>query len=286
MANFIPPTDAVPQPDETAGRDDSGDLKKSFSWKGPYTDLETAGKNIAKGDVVAEGWVAASWSVRRTPANYGVLTIECTPPDPTSGSGTEQDPIKVEPLKDIWSIKSVRNDVSIMAYCGDHENEPNRALIEAWMKEPDGKIAKMHQFQKPDGEIVELTTDAATMDLVLKIERGVESVIRFYPVITRTRTYADCPPACLEKVGFIDTPPAPSGTAKKPTGIGTAVAAHQWLKIQDDAQEQANGQWTRTESWMGIAKSDANNNEPWDADLYGENRWPMPYNHQRDTQQS
>lgn len=286
MANFTPPSDAVPQPDETAGRDDSGNLKKSFSWKGTYTALETAGKGIAKGDVVDTGWVASSWSVRRTPGNYGVLTIECTPPDPTSGSGTEQDPIKVEPLKDIWSIKSVRNDVSIMAYCGDHENEPNRALIEAWMKEPDGKIAKMHQFQKPDGEIVELTTDAATMDLVLKIERGVESVIRFYPVITRTRTYADCPPACLEKVGFIDTPPAPSGTAKKPTGIDTAVAAHQWLKIQDDAQEQANGQWTRTESWMGIAKSDANNNEPWDADLYGENRWPMPYNHQRDTQQS
>ena len=283
MENFTPPVTATLQPDEKAGCDDVGNLKKSFSWKGPYTDLETAGKGIAKGDVVASGWVASSWSVRKTPGNYGVLTVECTPPDPTSGSGTEQDPTVVEPLKDIWSIKSVRNDVSIMAYCGSGENEPNRALIEAWMKEPDGNLAKMHQFRKPDGEIVQLTGDAATMDLVLKIERGVESVIRFYPVVTRTRTYADCPPACLENVGFIDTPPAPAGTAKKPTGIGNAVNAHEWLKVQDDAQEQHDGKWTRTESWMGIAKSDNPNNSPWDADLYGANRWPMPYNHQRDT---
>ena len=284
MANFTPPTTAVAQPDETAGRDDAGNLKKSFSWKGPYTDLETAGKGIAKGDVVASGWVASSWSVRRTPGDYGVLTIECTPPDPTSGSGSST---VVEPLKDIWSIKSVRNDVSIMAYCGSGENEPNRALIEAWMKEPDGELAKKHQFQKPDGEIVQLTDDAATMDLVQKIEKGIEAVIRFYPVVTRTRTYADCPPACLEKVGFVDTPPAPSGTAKKPTGIGVAVSAHQWLKVRDDAQEQSDGKWTRTESWMGIAKSDANNGAPWDADLYGTEestqRWSMPYNHQNDT---
>ena len=276
MANFTPPTTAVAQPDETAGCDDAGNLKKSFSWKGPYTDLETAGKGIAKGDVVASGWVASSWSVRKTPGNYGVLTVECTPPNPTSGSGTEEDPTVVEPLKDIWSIKSVRNDVSIMAYCGPSEGaNPNRAMIEAWMKEPDGKLAKMHQFKTSDGEIEELT--GASLALVQKIENGIEAVIRFYPVVTRTRTYADCPPACLENIGFIDTPPAPAGTAKKPSGLATAVNAHQWLKVQDDAQEQTDGKWTRTESWMGIAKSDNPDDSPWDADLYGANRWPMPY---------
>ena len=284
MANFTPPSSAVPQPDETTGRDDAGNLKKSFSWKGPYADLETAGKGIAKGDVVATGWVASSWSVRRTPGNYGVLTVECTPPDPTSGSGTEEDPTVVEPLKDIWSIKSVRNDVSIMAYCGSGENEPNRALIEAWMKEPDGKLAKKHQFKQTDGEIVQLTDDAATMDLVQKIEKGIEAVIRFYPVVTRTRTYADCPPACLEKVGFVDVPPAPAGTAKQPTGLENVVSLYSWLKVQDDALEQPDGKWTRVESWMGIPAVDGSG---WDSDLYGTaestQRWPMPYNHQRDT---
>ena len=280
MANFTPPSSAVPQPEETAGRDDAGNLKKSFSWKGPYTDLETAGKGIAKGDVVASGWVASSWSVRRTPGDYGVLTVECTPPDPTSGSGTEEDPTVVEPLKDIWSIKSVRNDVSIMAYCGPSPGmNPQRALIEAWMKEPDGDLAENLQFRKSDGTVFDISNSEypATVALIGKIRKGIEAVIRFYPVVTRTRTYADCPPACLENIGFIDTPPAPAGTAKKPSGLQAAVNAHQWLKVQDDAQEQTDGKWTRTESWMGIAKTDSNNNSPWDENLYGANRWPMPY---------
>lgn len=277
MANFTPPTTAVAQPDETAGRDDAGNLKKSFSWKGPYTDLETAGKGIARGDVVATGWVASSWSVRRTPGDYGVLTVECTPPDPTSGSGTEEDPTVVEPLKDIWSIKSVRNDVSIMAYCGPSPGaNPQRALIEAWMKEPDGDLAENLQFRKSDGTVFDISNSEypATVALIGKIRKGIEAVIRFYPVVTRTRTYAAVPPACLENLGFIDTPPAPAGTAKKPSGLAAAVNAHQWLKVQDDAQEQSDGNWTRTESWMGIPAVDGSG---WDADLYGANRWPMPY---------
>jgi len=160
-----------------------------------------------------------------------------------------------------------------MAYCGPSEGaNPNRAMIEAWMKEPDGSLAAQYKFQKPSGEIETLT--GASLALVHKIEKGVEAVIRFYPVVTRTRTYVDCPPACLEKVGFIDTPPAPTGTAKKPSGLSTAVAAHQWLKVQDDAQEQPDGNWTRTESWMGIPSADGTG---WDANLYGANRWPMPY---------
>ena len=280
MANFTPPTTALAQPDETAGRDDAGNLKKSFSWKGPYTDLETAGKGIARGDVVATGWVASSWSVRRTPGDYGVLTVECTPPDPTSGSGTEEDPTVVEPLKDIWSIKSVRNDVSIMAYCGPSPAaNPQRALIEAWMKEPDGDLAENLQFRKSDGTVFDISNSEypATVALIGKIRKGIEAVIRFYPVVTRTRTYAAVPPACLENLGFIDTPPAPAGTAKKPSGLAAAVNAHQWLKVQDDAQEQTDGNWTRTESWMGIAKSDNPDDSPWDANLYGANRWPMPY---------
>jgi len=276
MAFNLPAT-AIPQPEETTGRDTSENLSKSFAWKGPHNDLETAAKAIVKGDVVAEGWIAASWSIRRTPGNYGVLTIECSPPKPEGVEAETGDPT-VEPLKDIWSIRSVRNDVSIMAYCGPSEGaNPNRALIEAWMKEPDGALAQQYKFRKSDGTIEDISAKPATIALVHKIEKGIEAVIRFYPVVTRTRTYADCPPACLENVGFIDTPPAPAGTAKKPSGLATAVNAHQWLKVQDDAQEQTDGKWTRTESWMGIAKSDNPDDSPWDADLYGANRWPMPY---------
>lgn len=274
MATFTPPTGAVAQPEETAGRDETDNLTKSFFWKGPYTPLETAGKNLAKGDVVATGWIASAWNVRRVPGDLGVLTIECTPPNPTGEDGQGQS--TVEPLKDKWSIRSVRNDVSILAYCGPSEvANPNRAMIEAWMKEPDGELAQLFKFRKPDGSIVTLTGASAT--IAQKIAKGIESVIRFYPVVTRTRTYAECPPACLENVGFIDTPPAPTGTAKKPTGIGNAVATHQWLKVQDDSDERDDGKWDRIESWWGIAKSDDASSSPWDPNLYGANRWPMPY---------
>ena len=279
------PTGAVLQPDENVGRSQQGDKTRQVAYKGDFDDLESAADELEAGDEIVTGWVYSSHDLRRVAADLGVLTINCIPKSAT-GEGEGGSAGEVQPLKDIWSIRSVRNDVSIMAYCGDGENEPNRAMIEAWMKEPDGKLAKLHQFRRPDGEIEQLTTDAATMDLVAKIEKGIESVIRFYPVVTRTRTYAECPPACLENVGYIDTPPAPSGTAKKPTGIGTAVSAHQWLKVQDDAQVQTDGKWTRTESWWGIAMTDDPNNAPWDADLYGSRRWSMPYNHQTNTQQT
>ena len=210
------PSGAYQQPDENVGRSQQGDKSRSISFKGPFDPLQSAADALQKGDVIVTGWVYSSHELRRAPGDLGVLTISCTPPNPTSGSGTEQDPTVVEPLKDKWSIHSVRNDVSVLAYCGESEGaNPNRAMIEAWMKEPDGQLAKQWKFQKSDGTIEELT--GASLAVAKKIAKGIEAVIRFYPVVTRTRTYAECPPACLENVGFIDTPPAPAGTAKKPS---------------------------------------------------------------------
>lgn len=270
------PSGAYQQPDESVGRSQQGDDTRSLPFKGPFDALQSAANALKKGDVIVTGWVYSSHDLRRVPGNLGILTINCTPPNPTSGSGTEQDPTVVEPLKDIWSIQSVRNDVSIMAYCGPSEGaNPNRAMIEAWMKEPDGSLAQMWKFRKSDDTIETLT--GASLALAQKIAKGVEAVIRFYPVVTRTRTYAECPPGCLENVGFINTPPVPSGTAKHPSGLASAVSAHQWLKVRDDAQQQTDGNWARTESWMGIANGDDPDGSPWDADLYGANRWPMPY---------
>lgn len=285
---FNLPASAIAQPDETAGRDSSENLTKAFSWKGPYSELETAGRAIVKGDVIVageNGWIASAWNVRRTPGDCGILTVECTPPNP---AGTdEHGAATVEPLKDVWSVRAVRSDVSIMAYCGPSEGvNPNRAAIEAWMREPDAALADQDKFKSENGEIQELSQ--ASKDLVAKIRRGVEAVIRHYPVLTRTRTYADVPPACLENLNCIDSPPVPADAAatrdKKPNGLKTAADKYQWLKCQDDAIEQTDGQWTRVESWMGILKTDGEGNSPWDANLYdkpgaGSQRWPMPYEH-------
>lgn len=264
------PTGVYKQPDETEGRTQQDDKSHSFVYKGPYSTLASSADGFETGDEIETGWGYSSHELRRAPGDLGVLTINCVPKPGTDGEG------EIQPLKDKWSIRSVRNDVSILAYCGESEGaNPNRAMIEAWMKEPDGQLAKQWKFQKSDGTIEELT--GPSLAVAKKIAKGIEAVIRFYPVVTRTRTYAECPPACLENVGFIDTPPAPSGTAKKPSGLADAIGRHQWLKVKDDADELDNGNWTRTEAWWGIGKSDDPNASPWDADLYGENRWPMPY---------
>ena len=299
------PAGAIQQPEENVGHNKQGDKDRSISYLWDFDALQIAADALVKGDEIVTGWVFSSCSLRRVAGGLGILTIDCIPKSATGGEegGTSE----VQPLKDIWSIRGVRNDVSIMAYCGDGENEPNRAMIEAWMKEPDGKLAKMHQFRRPDGEIEQLTTDAATMDLVAKIEKGIESVIRFYPVVTRKRVYDNCPPACLEHLGFIDDPPAPGTTTAPPAvqasesenededdeettsnqmapnGLADIISQYQWLKVQDDADERDDGKWSRIESWWGIKKADDQDGAPWDADLYGNNRWSMPHNHQVDT---
>lgn len=270
---------AILQPGHTKSHDENGDTRVLI-YKDEYTALETKRLALAEGDEIESGWVAKTWSLRPIPGGYGELTINCVPPDPTSESpGGET---VTDPLEDIWSIKSVRNDVSILAYCGPNNASPHREAMELWMKETDPDAAAANQYHKPDGTAVDLTS--AETELASKIRKGIDAVIRFYPVVTRKRVYSGEPPECLEKLGYIDTPPYDStpSTAtrgKKPGGLGTAIDAHQWLKVQDDADESPDRKWTRTESWMGIPTSDSDDASPWDDDLYGANRWTMPYYH-------
>lgn len=273
------PASAVQQPDEELSRPSGSSDTRTVAYKGPFADLETAAKSLASGDEIIPGYVYDSCNLRRAPADLGVLTIYCIPESAADGGGSGGGQQEPQPLKDLWSARTVRNDVSVMAYCGTGDNMPKRELVEAWMKEPDGELAKAHSFRKENGEVVQLSGEAATIELIEKIEKGIESVVRFYPVVTRTRTYAGGVPACLENVGYIDTPPGPSATDPKKNGIAAVISTHQWLKVQDDAQEREGGCTDRIESWWGIAKTDQNQNEPWDPDLYGKNRWPMPYNH-------
>lgn len=260
------PQDAYEQPQDERAREDTGDESATFVYKGPFSALDEAAKALDAGDTVETGWAYASHELQRVSGDYGILSIKCYP-DPGSDSSGED-----KPLKDVWSMRSVRNDVSVMAYCGPNEGvNPNRPMVEAWMKEPDGELASRHKFRDSNGIEVEITSDA-TLALIAKIEKGIEAVIRFYPVLTRTRTYAKSPPACLENLNTIDEPAGPDADAIAPGNIAEKIDDYTWLKVQDDAIEQADGKWTRIESWMGSA-------DGWDEDLYGENRWPMPYEH-------
>ena len=114
------PSSARLQPSDNAEMDESASHSISVTWKGPYSALMTAAKAIRQGDQLPSpytGWYAKSWTVQKTPASYALLTISGAPADETTeiepgGGGGDQ-----VPLKDVWKIKAVRNEVSIMAYC-------------------------------------------------------------------------------------------------------------------------------------------------------------------------
>lgn len=274
---WTPPSNSLRQKDEPLSKEDDGVITKTFSWKGPLSDLVTCANNTEPGTVILTNWIALSWRISNIPGGWGELNITCKPKDFT-GEGTEVSPIVKTPIKERWSVHTVRNDVSILGYCGSESDcTPSRGLIEAWMKEPDGELAKENKFKCSDGNIYEID-ERDTLAVMDKIKRGIESVIRCYPVLTCVKTYSSTPPKCMENVSFIDTPsPSTMNYSKSPDGLSQCIQLHQWLKVQDDIDEQTDGTWTRTESWMGILYTDSLQGVgPWDPDLYSTNRWSMP----------
>ena len=230
--------------------------------------LKTAALTFARGDEVETGWALDSWSLDGVPGGGGVLTLSCAPTESTSQGSPRA-------ARAVWSCRSARNDVSILAYCGTSDANPSREWIELWQKEADADVARSGNYTKPDGTVSDLSQKghaAATSELMAKIASGVDSVVRFHPVLTCTSTWSRVPSKFLERVGFIDDPAAPEADETiAPSNLSSVIGHWEWLKVQDDVSETGDGRWQRVESWMGA--------DSWDEDLYGADRWPMPYTH-------
>lgn len=262
------PQDAIIQPSETLSGQPNGSQQWSVSFKGSYAALRAAALKFKPGDLYNGGGttrgILLTWQLSRLVGDHGTLTLNLSPADSESEDGDVGDS---ELKKDVWSVHGVRNDKSLLGFCGLSESEGRRSELEAWLKEPDGALAEKYQFRDSQDSIKDLSEGSKT--IAQKFEKGIDSVMRFYPLITRKRTYSREPPSVLENLSKIDTPPVPAttgwnGTTRVPTGLSTIVGQYEWLKCQDDADENDDGSWTRTEAWMG-AKS-------WDEDLYGANR--------------
>ena len=283
------------QPTDEAARDADGAETLTLEWKGAYLACKTTADTIEPGeeiptvadgnaytpaDALYAGYRAVSWTVRRGNGDTAVLAVSCKKADttddsPQGGGGTT-------PFRTVYSVKSVRNDVSILAYCGTSASNPNRAAIERWMREPDPKLAAAFKYTDENGTTVDMNDEPmlkSSVPLVEKIMAGTERVIRFYPQVTIRRQFYAPPSDTFEKLSHIDAPPAPSGEKTlAPSGIATLISSHEWLKVQDDCDEQQDRTWMRTESWIGILKTDSNEQKPWDRNLYGDgnDRWSMP----------
>lgn len=254
MAVTIPQT-AIEQVDQTQGLSQAGKTW-SRSWKDAHSALRTAADAIAIGDTY-DGGVVTDVALRRVSGNYGVLVLTLTKDDTSSSVQTA--------LKAVWTCKSVRNDMSILAYCG---GAASRVALELWMKEADAEVADANSFHKNETETDALNSQEIA--IANKIRKGVDSVVRFYPVLTCTSTWSRIPSSFLQKIGYKDTPGAPSADeTHAPGNLSTVISAYDWLKVQDDVVETGDGKFQRVESWMGIDGT-------WDSDLYGSSRWPMP----------
>lgn len=256
MAVTIPNT-AVEQVDQTQGRSQAGDTW-SRSWKDAYAALETAANAIKTGDSY-DGGVVTNVGLRRVPGNYGVLTLTLTKDDTDDSSATQT------ALKAVWTCKSVRNDMSILAYCGAAASRVN---LELWMKEVDAALANNNSFHK--NEVETDTLNSLEIAIANKIRKGIDSVVRFYPVLTCTSTWSRIPSTFQRKIGYRDTPGAPAAyETHAPVNLSSVISAYDWLSVQDDVVETGDGKFKRVASWMGIDGT-------WDDDLYGSNRWTMP----------
>ena len=140
--------------------------------------------------------------------------------------------------------------------------------LELWMKESDAEVADANSFHKNEAETD--TLNSQEIAIADKIRKGIDSVVRFYPVLTCTSTWSRIPSSFFHMLGYRDAPDAPSARkTHAPGNLSSVISAYDWLKVQDDVVETGDGKFQRVESWMGIDGT-------WDDDLYGSNRWPMP----------
>ena len=266
------------QPTEGRGEGENGARTETIVYKGLYSTLKTYTDSLHGGDTIESDYIVTTWQLQRGNGGTGVLTVNCLPKDSytagddTPGQGTSPEQ---KPIKDVWSIHNVRNDKNVLAYCGDSPGaNALRSQVEQWMKESDGDLADAYSYRAPDGTVTELSENSKKIAALLA--SGIESVIRFYPVVTRKRTYSEPPADCLDKIGFKDTPPVSgsslSPNVKKPSGLASRIGDYDWLKMQDDVDEQADNTFVRTESWWGVKTSDGG----WKNELYGASRWSMP----------
>lgn len=254
------PTSAYKQVSESYALDASGVKTRRVQFKSSdFTSIKQAADDIVRGDAY-DGWIVSSWEITTLPGDGGTLTLSLTPGEDESGTVTA--------MRAVWSCKSVRNDVSILGYCG---GSAGRANVELWQKEPEKKLADAYAFHVDKLNTSKLNSQE--QKIAEKINKGIDSVIRFYAVLACTSYWSKLPGDMMKAIGYIDTPTERSATTvEKPGNLSTIFGSYYWLKVQDDVAEQG-GVFVRTESWMGIPSADG---DGWDEDLYGTNRWKMP----------
>lgn len=255
--------------DQPSGvKQDSGDgVTEQIVREGHYDLLDAQAAALKSKSVCNLGTTASpderyviTWSLERIDGDYGRLVI--TVGDAADNESSDAD--NIDTVK--WKLKNVQMQLPLSSFYVDGTwsgTAPDGHAIALWRQEPRKELYDAYQFLAPDGNVYEL--EDGSRAAAEKYKKGIESVMRFYPVVTRTITY---------KKGLSETKINALGIAARLSRIDTpdktfGLSPGTWLCIQDDAEEAADGKLVRTTGWMGCKSLDA--------DLYGDtNRWePM-----------
>lgn len=147
-------------------------------------------------------------------------------------------------------------------------NAEESAAVVAWDEEDwNGDRATKEKIKKSDYKYwdTELSRFRLLSEVSNKAEAvakkllaGFEYVQKAYPQITHVEKFDTKKALTARKnaLNHIDT------------NVPDLISGYSWLKVQFDWQQNDDGTWTLTESWMGVPS-----NQPWDSDLYGANAW-------------
>lgn len=254
-------------------------------FEGPYSDLVSELTTTPIGHYTAtkagtglniHGGVS-QMDLQLLPAGQGKATItvykflEATPTEDVYPGETGSPRDGTSSFASFYNCQLARYDIPMTRYLtntpeGDSvAGNPDWAMIHYWLNTENQTDRANYQYVDVEGELQDIPKNTATHDYVTKVMSGKETVLRFYPVVTRTslwwgkcKPFEDAPPETAgdnnQRVGYICKP-------LKFNDLGKA-----WLKVQDDLEGEG-PVYTRTESWMS--------SEDWDENFYGwgNDRW-------------
>ena len=161
----------------------------------------------------------------------------------TTVLGRAEDAPEAEALRQVVEIEMAQTERDVRTLLAD-DQEAAKALA-AW---DDAPAAMRAQLMYEDASGAEKALEGRALSVARLILAGIESVLRFHPVVTRTTWFDEEPKIKVEGLGEVGSEPeeAPDG--------------YEYLKTGDHWTQQRDAAWTRVEQWTGA--------RTWNGSLY------------------
>ena len=208
---------------------------------GPYASLEAM--TPRKGAKWTDGRTVQSATLEPLRGGMGRLevTVRIRRRRGSSSGGEGGGPVD---LDETLEIEMAQQELDVRTLLGGEESYV--CSLAAWEQSEPG-LKQQFKFVNANGG--EEALGGLAKSVAMLILSGIESVLRFHPVVTRT-TYHESEPALKPVGGLGEVGGEPAGSP----------AGYEYLKTGDHWTESRDGSWTRVEQWTGARN--------WNGSLY------------------